>query len=193
MAPYDSATEGETGRRPAAAELFAGVGGFHLALDRAGFDVVWSNQWEPATKAQHAFDCYERMSEAGDFQGTVESELDDIRTPCWVSSSTTPTIEDIAVVLDALEAQRSGPKRPVFPVVPDVDLLVGGFPCQDYSVAKTLRQSHGLVGKKGVLWWEIHRLLRLKLEAGRRSVTCSSRTWTASSSRRRASEAVTLR
>ena len=50
MAPYDPATEGETGRRPAAAELFAGVGGFHLALDRAGFDVVWSNQWEPATK-----------------------------------------------------------------------------------------------------------------------------------------------
>jgi DNA (cytosine-5)-methyltransferase 1 len=53
------------------------------------------------------------------------------------------------------------------PVVPDVDLLVGGFPCQDYSVAKTLRQAHGLVGKKGVLWWEIHRLLRLKLESGR--------------------------
>jgi DNA (cytosine-5)-methyltransferase 1 len=52
-------------------------------------------------------------------------------------------------------------------VVPDVDLLVGGFPCQDYSVAKTLRQAHGLVGKKGVLWWEIHRLLRLKLESGR--------------------------
>ena len=45
--------------------------------------------------------------------------------------------------------------------------LVGGFPCQDYSVAKTLRQAHGLVGKKGVLWWEIHRLLRLKLATGR--------------------------
>ena len=55
------------------------------------------------------------------------------------------------MVLDTYEAQLSGPKRPVFPVVPDVDLLVGGFPCQDYSVAKTLRQAHGLVGKKGVL------------------------------------------
>ena len=32
---------------------------------------------------------------------------------------------------------------------------------------RTLRQAHGLVGKKGVLWWEIHRLLRLKLLAGR--------------------------
>jgi len=42
----------------------------------------------------------------------------------------------------------------------ETQLLVGGFPCQDYSVARTLNQADGLVGKKGVLWWEIHRLLR---------------------------------
>jgi DNA (cytosine-5)-methyltransferase 1 len=36
--------------------------------------------------------------------------------------------------------------------VPDMQLLVGGFPCQDYSVARTLNQAAGLVGKKGVLW-----------------------------------------
>lgn len=46
--------------------------------------------------------------------------------------------------------------------VPSMQLLVGGFPCQDYSVARTLNQAAGLVGKKGVLWWEIHRLLRDK-------------------------------
>lgn len=40
-----------------------------------------------------------------------------------------------------------------------IDLLVGGFPCQDYSVAKTLRSAKGLEGKKGVLWWEILRLV----------------------------------
>jgi DNA (cytosine-5)-methyltransferase 1 len=39
------------------------------------------------------------------------------------------------------------------------DVLVGGFPCQDYSVAKTLRSAKGLRGKKGVLWWEILRLV----------------------------------
>lgn len=33
-------------------ELFAGVGGFHLGLDRAGMRVVWANQWEPGTRAQ---------------------------------------------------------------------------------------------------------------------------------------------
>jgi DNA (cytosine-5)-methyltransferase 1 len=41
-----------------------------------------------------------------------------------------------------------------------IDLLVGGFPCQDYSVAKSLSQAHGLSGKKGVLWWRIFTLLQ---------------------------------
>ena len=46
--------------------------------------------------------------------------------------------------------------------IPDHDLLVGGFPCQDYSVARTLSQAAGLQGKKGVLWWSIERILREK-------------------------------
>ena len=51
--------------------------------------------------------------------------------------------EDIATVLDQ---------------VPDHDLLVGGFPCQDYSVAHTGAQ--GIEGKKGVLWWSIDSIIR---------------------------------
>lgn len=43
--------------------------------------------------------------------------------------------------------------------IPDHDLLVGGFPCQDYSVAATLSHSGGIEGKKGVLWWQIYRIL----------------------------------
>ena len=46
--------------------------------------------------------------------------------------------------------------------IPDADILCGGFPCQDYSVATTLNNSKGLEGKKGVLWWQIHRILRDK-------------------------------
>jgi len=46
--------------------------------------------------------------------------------------------------------------------IPDHDLLVGGFPCQDYSVANTLSKAHGLIGKKGVLWWSIHAILERK-------------------------------
>ena len=46
--------------------------------------------------------------------------------------------------------------------IPDHDLLVGGFPCQDYSVAATLSRSGGIEGKKGVLWWQIYRILNEK-------------------------------
>lgn len=120
------------------AELFAGVGGFRLALeghaasafDGSGWRVVWSNQWEPSTRKQHASDCY--VAHFGR-DGHVN--------------------EDIASVLDAVE--RNEVKLPKF------ELLVGGFPCQDYSVARVLSQAAGLEGKKGVLWWEIHRMLKL--------------------------------
>ena len=61
---------------------------------------------------------------------------------------------DIAKLLDEVEAGRT--------TIPASDLLVGGFPCQDYSVAKTLSAAAGLKGSKGVLWWEILRLVRLK-------------------------------
>lgn len=44
--------------------------------------------------------------------------------------------------------------------IPDFNLLVGGFPCQDYSVATT--GAKGIQGKKGVLWWEIHKILEAK-------------------------------
>lgn len=107
-------------------ELFAGVGGFRLGLEKTNnYEIVWSNQWEPGTKAQHASLVYEKR-----FGSTNHSNED-------ISEIATDTI-------------------------PDADMLVGGFPCQDYSVATTLQNSKGLVGKKGVLWWSIHRILSEK-------------------------------
>jgi DNA (cytosine-5)-methyltransferase 1 len=102
-----------------------------LGLEKAGWRVVWSNQWEPGVKAQHASDIY--VSHFGR-DGHVN--------------------DDIARVLD--KAERGEIE------IPDFELLCGGFPCQDYSVAKTLSMAAGIEGKKGVLWWEIMRLLRLK-------------------------------
>ena len=46
--------------------------------------------------------------------------------------------------------------------IPKHTLLVGGFPCQDYSVAQTLSSSKGIEGKKGVLWWAINDILKEK-------------------------------
>jgi len=121
-------------------ELFAGVGGFRLGLEgwnskssssgykkllNSPFKVVWSNQWEPSTKIQHASLVYEnRFGKIGHSN------------------------EDIA----AVDVSK----------IPDHDLLVGGFPCQDYSVATTLKNSKGLIGKKGVLWWSIHKIISEK-------------------------------
>lgn len=39
----------------------------------------------------------------------------------------------------------------------DADIIVGGFPCQDYSVARSKKGELGIEGKKGVLFWEIIR------------------------------------
>jgi len=108
-------------------ELFAGVGGFRLGLEKekGKYEVVWSNQWEPSTKTQHASMVYEARF------GKENHSNQDI--------STVPTNE-----------------------IPTHDLLVGGFPCQDYSVATTLHNSKGLKGKKGVLWWSIYKILEEK-------------------------------
>jgi DNA (cytosine-5)-methyltransferase 1 len=122
--------------RPRVLELFAGVGGFHLAMERVGFDVVWANQYEPATKAQHAIDCLR--------QNMLLGRL--------------PTHELVAMpIQDVLDEVERGERT-----IPDADVVVGGFPCQDYSVARTLSQAAGIQGVKGVLWWEIHRLLAQK-------------------------------
>ncbi len=121
-----SAAEGD-GREIRVIELFAGVGGFRVGLERASesYKTVWNNQWEPSTKRQDASNVYQaRFGTAGHCN------------------------EDIATV----DVKR----------IPRADLLVGGFPCQDYSVATTLKNSGGIAGKKGVLWWQIHRILREK-------------------------------
>lgn len=107
------------------AELFAGVGGFRLGLEKNNYKVIWSNQWEPSTKTQHASMVYEARF------GKENHSNQDI--------ATVPTQQ-----------------------IPNHDLLCGGFPCQDYSVATTLHNSKGLKGKKGVLWWSIHRILEEK-------------------------------
>lgn len=129
------------------AELFAGVGGFRLGLEGlpgergrgSRWTVAWSNQWEPGTKTQDASACYEgRFGADGHVCEDIARYLD------WA--------------IDGVEAIPESAQKPVG----DIDLLVGGFPCQDYSVAKPLSQAAGIAGQKGVLWWEINRFLAWK-------------------------------
>jgi len=129
-------------------ELFAGVGGFRIGLEgppgssRDGdFKVVWSNQWEPSTKKQHAAEVYVERWNLKQSEDNPLEYYDEEKSECFVN-------EDISKV-DAKD-------------IPDHELLVGGFPCQDYSVARTANQASGIEGKKGVLWWEILRILKEK-------------------------------
>lgn len=123
-------------------ELFAGVGGFRCGLNAVKsiedaskpekWETVWFSQWEPADK-------------------TIQWAHD-----CYVNR--------FGTCLDLHEEDKTNidihavDKK----TVPDHNLLVGGFPCQDYSVASSLATSKGLEGKKGVLWWDIREMLEVK-------------------------------
>ena len=107
-------------------ELFAGVGGFRLGFDR--LESGWETTW---------FSQWEpgaRAQWAHDCYVQHFGDSPDLNNEFH-------TGEDIST----MDKQA----------IPDHTLLVGGFPCQDYSVAHTLSSSHGIEGKKGVLWWQI--------------------------------------
>lgn len=116
-------------------ELFAGVGGFRCGLNGIKsiedaskpekWDTVWFSQWEPADKKTQ----WAWSCYTNRFGKKLDLDGEDT------------TNVDIAEV--------SKEK------IPNFNLLVGGFPCQDYSVASSLATSKGIEGKKGVLFWSI--------------------------------------
>ena len=77
----------------------------------------------------------------------------------WEPSTKVQHASDVYVAQFGEEGHTNLDIAKVKALPKNIDLLVGGFPCQDYSVAKTLNSSKGLKGKKGVLWWEILRLV----------------------------------
>jgi len=120
------------------AELFAGVGGFREAVEHSSlknhFEVSWSNQWEPSESAKY-----------GDKQNAN-------RVYIAKFSKEGHYTDDIHLITDS---EKKLPKD-----ITDIQMLVGGFPCQDYSVAKPKNAAKGIRGPKGVLWWSIERILR---------------------------------
>lgn len=115
------------------AELFAGVGGFRIGLESASNK---KTEYKVAWSSQWE-------------PGASKQYASDIYVERFGKDG--HSCEDIKLVIE---------KK--FKEIPDHDLLVGGFPCQDYSVARTLSHAEGLKGKKGVLWWSIFNILKKK-------------------------------
>lgn len=96
--------------------LFAGIGGFDLALNKLGFECVYVNEWN-----KFAAEIYEK------------------------NFKHKPDTRDITTV-DVSE-------------IPDHDLLVGGFPCQSFSVAG---KRGGFQDTRGTLFFDIARIAKAK-------------------------------
>lgn len=114
-------------------ELFAGVGGF-----RQGFDKLksgWKTTW---------FSQWEPGAKTQWAHECYVKHYGDLAD----MNGEYHTCEDINQVLKSN--------------IPNHNVLVGGFPCQDYSVAHSLVSSRGIEGKKGVLWWDIYNTITAK-------------------------------
>lgn len=119
------------------AELFAGVGGFRLGLE--GF--------------------HGRSASSG-YLEEWETPYDVVWSNQYEPS--TPSVQHASDIYVSHFGSDTHVNKDItdYPLdeIPNHDVLVGGFPCQDYSVAKGYKAT-GLEGKKGALWWEIHRIL----------------------------------
>jgi len=118
-------------------ELFAGVGGFRIGLN----EVQLIND-KVIEKDNFKFVWANQWEPSTNVQHAFD---------CYIKrfgESETHVNEDIS----AIDKNK----------IPNHTLLVGGFPCQDYSVARSLSKEKGIQGKKGVLWWQIRDILEVK-------------------------------
>ncbi|RNM29416.1 DNA (cytosine-5-)-methyltransferase [Absicoccus porci] len=107
-------------------ELFAGVGGFRLGFDK--LNSGWKTVW---------------------FSQWEPGKKTQWAHDCYVShyGDEKDLNGELTTGIDIASVDKNA--------IPDHTLLVGGFPCQDYSVAHSLKGEKGIEGKKGVLWWQI--------------------------------------
>ena len=126
-------------------ELFAGVGGFRCGLnhvkelDKQGKANEDKGNWE--------FLWFNQWEPSTKSQAAFDCYVERFGTDCQGNPDKTN--------VDIAEVNKNED-------IPNHTLLVGGFPCQDYSVARSLVNEKGIEGKKGVLWWQIAEVLEEK-------------------------------
>lgn len=122
-------------------ELFAGVGGFRCGLNsiKKLSDVDKEEKWKTVWFSQ--WEPGKKKQWAHDcYVNRFGTALD------FAGNDTTN--------IDIAQVNKEN--------IPEHNLLVGGFPCQDYSVARGLSGEQGIKGKKGVLWWSIRDVIKAK-------------------------------
>lgn len=120
------------------AELFAGVGGFRIGLEG------WRSR-----------------SACSNYCKTIASNFQVVWSNQWEPNA---RVQYASMIYEARFGSAGHRNEDLNLIdvrdIPDYDMLVGGFPCQDYSVASTLKNAKGMAGKRGKLWWTIHNLLQ---------------------------------
>jgi DNA (cytosine-5)-methyltransferase 1 len=105
---------------PTIGSLFAGIGGFDVGFENAGFRTLWQVELNPTNRAVLA----DRFPHAQQFEDVRECGGHNLQY---------------------------------------VDVLTGGFPCQDISLAGSCRQDkaqRGLRGERSGLFWQVIRILK---------------------------------
>lgn len=125
-------------------EMFAGIGGFHQGLQRAN----------SALRAAARPESYQVVWANQWEPSRKAQQAADTYTKRTGLQVVNRDIND--VLTDWVEMQRIDALAP--------NTLVGGFPCQDYSVANS--GAAGLAGAKGTLWWSIPTMLKQRIDAG---------------------------
>lgn len=117
-------------------ELFAGVGGFRCGFNHVNFD---GNEVKEKPNWDFVW--------ANQWEPSTKTQA---AYDCYIERFG----ENSCICEDIGKVDKNS--------IPNHTLLVGGFPCQDYSVARSLSNEKGIEGKKGVLWWEIAEVLETK-------------------------------
>ena len=125
-------------------DLFAGIGGIHIAFSNAGAKCVFASEWDERARQTYLYNFQKNNQDLFRKEVTDESEV----MPNFYGDITEAT---------------SLMKRGVDPI-PDFDILTGGFPCQPFSQAG-LRK--GLDEARGTLFFDILQILKTKKSAGK--------------------------